>query len=48
MSILGCDISHWNEIFDFSLAKVQGYKFCFIKASEGATFVDKQFKRNWK
>lgn len=46
--VRGFDISHWQGVFDFAKAESQGYKFAYVKATEGVSFKDKQFKRNWK
>jgi lysozyme len=51
--IHGIDISHhngsinWQEVKDFDSEGVS-VKFAFIKASEGVSLPDKNFKQNWK
>lgn len=42
----GIDISHWQGLFNFKAAAANGYKFCFAKATEGGSYIDKQFARN--
>lgn len=44
----GIDVSHHNGDIDWSMVKQAGAEFAFMKATEGATFVDKRFKENWK
>jgi lysozyme len=44
----GIDVSHHNGDIDWSMVKQAGAEFAFLKATEGATFVDKTFKANWK
>lgn len=45
----GIDISHWNGSVNFDVVKAHSPKVVFIaaKASEGASFKDSQFTRNW-
>lgn len=45
--ISGVDVSHHNGAFDWEKCKAQGNQFAFIKATEGVTYVDPQFQRNW-
>lgn len=52
-NIHGIDVSHHNRNVNWKLVKqmrVEKIKlgFSFIKATEGVTFVDEQFARNWK
>jgi len=42
----GIDVSHHNGDIDWARVKQAGVEFAFIKATEGATFVDKRFKEN--
>ncbi len=47
--IKGIDISHHQHDkgrVDLALAKASGYDFCFIKASQGTSYVDKFFTSN--
>lgn len=41
--VMGIDISSHNDIRDLKAAKADGVEFVWIKATEGATFRDKQF-----
>lgn len=43
----GIDVSHHNGVIDWSLVKVYGYSFAFIKATEGITFEDNMFLYNY-
>ncbi len=43
---IGFDISHHNGRFDFQAAQSLGNKFCWLKATQGTTFVDPQFHRS--
>lgn len=40
----GLDVSHYQPQMNFVNAKAAGFEFVFLKASEGASFVDKSFK----
>lgn len=44
----GIDVSHWNEIVDWTKVKQAGVEFIFIKASEGVGFKDPNFALNWR
>jgi len=46
MTILGVDVSHWQGTMDWDVAKSKGVQFAIIKAAEGTTWRDDQFKRN--
>lgn len=43
----GIDVSHHQGIVDWMRVKAAGAEFAFLKASEGTTFVDRQYKRNY-
>lgn len=44
----GIDVSHHQQAVDWTAIAASGIHFCFIKASEGATFVDPRFASNWR
>lgn len=44
----GIDVSHHNGSIDWKKVKASGVEFVFIKASEGGTYQDPTFKRNWQ
>jgi GH25 family lysozyme M1 (1,4-beta-N-acetylmuramidase) len=47
--VQGIDISHYDgEINWPELAKRSNFRFAYMKATEGSTYVDKTFERNWK
>lgn len=46
--IRGYDVSHHQGVFDHAQAADEGFDFCIVKASEGATLKDTQFDRNWR
>ena len=46
--ILLVDVSHWQGVMDWSKAVSMGVRGAMIKASEGVTWHDPQFERNWK
>ncbi len=46
-TVHGIDISSYQGAFDFAKAQAENHKFCFIKATEGLSHIDHQFKRNW-
>lgn len=43
----GIDVSNWQETVDWQKYKGEGIRFGLVKATEGATFTDAQFSRNW-
>lgn len=45
--ILGYDVSHHNGDVDHEVLRSHGYKFGFIKCSEGVGYVDPKFTENW-
>lgn len=45
--IKGCDISHHNGVIDWKQMKLQGFEFAYLKATEGISYTDTQFARNW-
>lgn len=45
--ITGFDVSHNNGKIDWLKLKSMGFTFCFIKATQGITFVDPMFEENW-
>ena len=44
---LGFDCSHHDGVIDWSVIDTSVIKFAAVKVSEGASFVDPQFKANW-
>ena len=46
MTILILDVSHWQGVMDWNVAKSKGVRGAIIKASEGTTWRDPQFQRN--
>jgi lysozyme len=44
--VAGIDISHHNGKIDWNLVKAAGVQFVFLKATEGANFVDSEFVTN--
>ena len=46
--IAGIDVSKHNGNIDFSQVRDDNYQFAFIKASEGKTYKDEAFDRNYK
>lgn len=47
MTIPGVDISNNQKTVDWDAIAAAGYQFAFAKVSEGLTFVDSYFPRNW-
>lgn len=45
--IQGVDVSNHQGIIEWSKVEATGMRFSFIKATEGVTFKDKSFDRNW-
>jgi len=46
--VKGVDVSSYQGEIEWAQIQEQGIKFAFIKATEGSTFVDKYFEKNWK
>ena len=46
MDIIGIDVSHYQGIMDWQVAKNAGIRFAILKSSEGTTWRDPQFNRN--
>lgn len=45
--VIGVDVSNHQGPVDWPTLKADGVAFAYIKASEGATFVDARFAANW-
>lgn len=45
--VRGVDVSHHQGAIDWERLKEDGVEFAYIKASEGETFNDPRFSRNW-
>lgn len=45
--VVGVDVSNHQGVIDWDALANNGVAFAYIKASEGATFKDKSFARNW-
>lgn len=46
--IEGIDVSHWEGDIDFREVKRAGIRFVYIKASEGTSYIDPDFERNYR
>lgn len=46
--VRGVDVSSYQGEIDWEILAGQGIEFAFIKATEGSSFVDKQFKTNYE
>lgn len=46
--LYGIDVSHHQGRVDWDAVAASGQDFAIVKATEGTTFVDSQFERNWK
>ena len=46
-SLDGIDVSHWQGSIDWAAVRGSGVDFAFIKATEGGTYTDPRFARNW-
>lgn len=44
----GIDVSNHQGTINWDLVKTEGVQFAFIKATEGGSFRDGTFKRNWR
>jgi lysozyme len=45
--VKGIDVSHHQGVIDWARLKADGVDFAYIKASEGETYNDPRFTRNW-
>lgn len=43
----GVDVSHYQGEIDWERLRGQDIQFAYIKATEGSSYVDQQFSRNW-
>lgn len=43
----GIDVSHWQGKINWQKVKEAGLEFAYLKATEGVTFIDSQFKANY-
>ncbi|MCH4073158.1 glycoside hydrolase family 25 protein [Pseudoramibacter sp.] len=46
--VRGIDVSAYQGEVDWDKIADQGFRFAYIKATEGTAFTDKKFKTNWK
>jgi len=46
--IPGLDVSRWQGVIDWPAVAEAGYKFVFIKATEGTAYIDPRLAANWK
>lgn len=46
MDVLGIDVSHHNGPLDWACVRRAGYRFAFVKATQGASFVDPMLERH--
>ncbi len=47
-TIRGIDVSHHQGDIDWPAVAGEGYRFAYIKATEGGDFKDSSFQRNWE
>jgi lysozyme len=45
--VLGLDVSHYQGTVDWASVARQGYRFAFLKATEGTSWIDPEFSTNW-
>ncbi|HSK81019.1 MAG TPA: GH25 family lysozyme [Thermoanaerobaculia bacterium] len=45
--VWGLDVSHYQETVQWAQVAQKGYKFAFIKATEGCAWTDPKFHTNW-
>lgn len=46
-NVIGVDVSHYNQDIDWKKLETEGVKFAYIKATEGSSYIDPDFKSNW-
>jgi lysozyme len=44
--VAGIDVSNWQGVIDWAKVAKSGYKFAFLKATEGGTYTDPTFANN--
>lgn len=47
-TLAGIDVSHYQGTVDWAAVRAAGIAFAFAKASDGDTYKDTQFKKNWQ
>lgn len=47
-SVIGVDVSSYQGDIDWEMLSSQDISFAFIKATEGSSFVDPYFEKNWE
>jgi len=47
LPVHGIDVSRYQGVIDFRAARRAGTRFVFMKATEGADYIDPNFKENW-
>lgn len=48
INILGIDVSHHSGKVNWKIVKQQGYKFAYVKCTEGVDDPDQMFEEHWK
>jgi len=46
-TVAGIDISHWQGVINWTAVRASGVEFAYIKATEGTTYLDPTFDRNY-
>jgi uncharacterized protein (TIGR03382 family) len=46
-TVKGIDVSAYQGLIDWAAARADGVEYAFIRASDGTSFLDAQFDRNW-
>ncbi|MEM9023378.1 MAG: GH25 family lysozyme [Bacteroidota bacterium] len=46
--VRGIDVSHWQGKVKWRKVRKSGYRFAYIKATQGTGYQDPKFKRNWR
>lgn len=46
-TVKGIDVSAYQGLIDWAAARADGVEYAFIRASDGAAYLDAQFDRNW-
>ncbi|MCK6548345.1 hypothetical protein L6R52_21030 [Myxococcota bacterium] len=47
-TVEGIDVSHWQGAIDWNAVAASGKRFAILKATEGTSYVDDTFARNWE
>lgn len=47
-AVPGIDVSHFQPVIDWAAVVRSGFQYCFIKATDGSSSVDRSFVQHWQ